>query len=297
MNLCLSDTASLNLLNPPYCYEGLSLAIVGNKGCGKSWTMAVLSEEAHRNQLPFVYYDVNGDACSLRELGEDVLVIGRPGHWEPVRRAHVALADACRNAFDYMRLVLTEGYSLVIDLSGLPVEEQALHFATLATAHFRLAEDLREPCLVLVDEAHRFAPQKDISAEQRESLKALTAVMSDGRKRGILLAFATQRATFLNKNVLFGANVRMFGKLTWFPDFKEVRSYLPPGTSFQALSKLPAGTYYLISPNNWGQIRIRSRQTPDLGATPVIRSRSQRARPSVRQLCLFDGPVKVEVGQ
>ena len=96
MKIVLSDEgANINLLKSPYLTEGLSLAIIGNKGSGKSWTLAVLAEEAHRNHVPFIYYDVNGDAASLRELGDDVVVIGRE-HGQALRCAHYAIDDAER---------------------------------------------------------------------------------------------------------------------------------------------------------------------------------------------------------
>jgi len=87
--------------------------------------------------------------------------------------------------------------------------------------------------------------------------------------------------------VLFGMNVRMFGKITWHPDYEAIKPYLPPGTGFEVLRNLETGRYYLVSPNAYGQIVIKARQTRDLGGTPVMRQRSARARPSVSQLRLF----------
>lgn len=281
-----TDGAGLNLLASPYLTEGLSLSIIGNKGSGKSHTLAVLAEEAHRNHLPFIYYDVNGDAASLRQLGDDVLVVGR-AQSDTMRNAHYVIDDVVKSPADYIRLVLQDGFSLVVDLSGRAIEEKAYFFATLAEAHFEISESIREPVMALVDEAHIFAPQKRVRGKQVESLDMFTAIMSDGRKRGILLALATQRATYLNKDVLFGMNVRLFGKITWYPDFETVRPYLPPGTRFEHLRGLATGYYYIVSENAYGKLHIKPRTTPDLGGVPVIRTRRRKARPSAQQLQLF----------
>lgn len=288
MKLILSDTgACINLMAAPYLTEGLSLAIIGNKGSGKSHTLAVLAEEVHRNQLPFIYYDVNGDAASLRQLGDDVLVIGRTQATNALRQAHYDIDKAVQSPAEYIRLALLDGFSIVFDLSGRGTDDKARLFASFAGAHFELAEDIREPVMTLVDEAHIFAPQKRARGGQALGLETLTAIMSDGRKRGILLALATQRATYLNKDVLFGMNVRLFGKITWFPDFETVKPYLPPGTRFDELRSLATGQYYIVSENAYGRLHIKARSTPDLGGVPLIRTRHKQKRPSIQQLQLF----------
>ncbi len=115
--------------------------------------------------------------------------------------------------------------------------------------------------------------------------------MSDGRKRGILLSIATQRAAYLNKDILFGMNVRMFGKITWMPDFDAIKSYLPPGVRFDKMRNLTSGSFYLVSANGYGVIKVKARRTKDLGATPVIKQQRKGPRPSINQLKLFDDSV------
>ncbi len=287
MELVLTeDGANINLTRPPYLTEGLSLAAIANKGGGKSWLLAVLAEESHRNRIPFIYYDVNGDAASLRQLGDDVVLIGRT-HKDPLRNAHFSIDNAAQSPVQYINLALEDGFSVIFDLSGRPLQEKCEMFSYFVNAHFGLSEDLREPTMVLVDEAHQFAPQRKPQGNQRQSLQELVNIMSDGRKRGILLSIATQRAAYLNKDVLFGMNVRMFGKITWQPDFEAIKSYLPPGVRFEQMRHLTSGKFYLVSANGYGVIKVKQRRTKDLGATPVIRRQRKRPRPSVKQLSLF----------
>ena len=63
------DGAQIDLSKPPYDTEGLTCCLLGNKGAGKSNALAVMAEEFHANQIPFIFYDPNGDAASLRQPG------------------------------------------------------------------------------------------------------------------------------------------------------------------------------------------------------------------------------------
>lgn len=284
MIINLSDDANLNLTSAPYDTEGLTVAILGNKGMGKSNILAVFAEESHANQIPFVIFDPNGDAASLRELGPDVVVIGNPAHDEAIRRAHYPLAVAQRDPGSFVDMALKDGYSLVVDLSDQDEAEPPTVFTTLLNQHYKRAGKLRTPCFVLVDEAHMFAPQTGADEGERMSRRALGRVSTDGRKRGMMLVVATQRSTYLDKRIIFGANVRIFGKMTWLPDYKAYAEYIP--ASFPQMRGLRSGEVYIVSEKAWGLTRVKRRQTTDLGATPAIRVRPRAARPSLAQLQL-----------
>jgi DNA helicase HerA-like ATPase len=288
----LSEQARIDLTHSPYDTEGLGVAILGNKGSGKSNILAVMVEEAHRGQVPFVFFDPNGDACSLRELGEDVVVIGDPGHDEAIRRADYPLEVARRDPGSFIEMILKEGYNLVVDLTeGDNPEFSQLTFQALINEHFKRAGKLRTPAFVFVDEAHQYAPQSNANKLEKQSLRALGKVASDGRKRGMMLVVATQRPTYLSKRIIFGVNVRIFGKVTYWPDYNDVvRHYIP--ISFQQMKGLRSGEVFIFGDNifremNLGKVRVRRRKTKDLGATPLVQPRSRPERPSkVRQLQL-----------
>ena len=275
--------AKIPLLRPPYKSQGLYLGILGNMGSGKSWTLGVLAEEAHRIRLPFIYYDIDGDAASLGQLGEDVIKIGHKGHSDPLRRAHYDLHEAIRDATGFIEWVMTKGFNLVIDLSDRDEEEIHIGFQDFMAAHYRLGEAYREPTLVIVDEAHEFAPQRRATDYQGASQQVFLRCLRNGRKRGINLAIATQRSTFLDKNILFGMNIRLFGLTTMMQDFKAVRDYLPPKVGPGELAGLDAGEYYIVSAKRHGLIRIKGRRTRHLGETPMARlsKRTVQPRPSI----------------
>ena len=289
MILNLSETANINLLKSPYKSQGLTLGILGNMGSGKSWTLAVLAEEAHKIRLGFIFYDLDGDAVSLRELGDDVLVIGQKDHLDPTRRCHYSIYEAAKDPEDFIKLALVDGFSLVMDLSG-DYESEFKHvaFQQLNQAHFRLSQTLREPVLVIIDEAHEFAPQKKGDEWQAESKKVFKRLVSNGRKRGILLGIATQRSAFLDKDILFGMNIRLFGLTTLAQDYNAMRDYLPPNVALKDLAALHPGHYYIISNRGHGQLKIKARRTTHLGNTPLekLADRPAKPRPSLEQLQL-----------
>lgn len=300
MFIRLSKTADdqyigLNLISSVYADEGLTVSIVGNKGSGKSNALAVLSEEAHRNGLPFIYYDVNGDACSLRQLDQNIRVIGDPQNpLHRIRRADYHINEAIKNPRKFIKMMLADGKSLVVDMSYTDAHPEPIEvFPLLMMAHFKLSLTYREPCMVIVDEAQRMAPQTGADDVQKESKRALSMVAADGRKRGMALVTATQRATYLDKSVIFGANVRLFGKITWEDDFKRIRSYLPPGFShpvhgFNKMRKFRSGQFVFVGADDQvGVIRLIKRSTKDLGVTPSFKRKKQEADERV-QLSLFE---------
>lgn len=289
MIINLSPEARLNLTKPPYDTEGLTMVLLGNKGAGKSNTLAVIAEEGHANQVPFFYYDPNGDAASLRELGDDVIILGNTQHPEPIRRGDHDLDIALRDPGRFVELALNDGYSVVVDLTdtGSQDIDPLETFTALVDKHYQIAARNRQPCLIVVDEAHEFAPQSRATKEQSAARRALGRVANDGRKRGMMLVAATQRVTYLDKRIVFGANVRLFGKLTYFPDFELVKHYVP--ASFPQMRALKSGEVFIVSDNAWGKTRIRLRTTTDLGKTPAFdKARQPKKRPSkIKQLQLL----------
>lgn len=286
----LGDCARINLTAPPYDTEGLSMVILGNKGAGKSNVMKVMAEEAHRNGIPFFYFDPKGGAAALRELGPDVVVVGDTSHPVAQRRAHLPLANALEEARDYVRMVLKDGFSLALDMAeGEDPDLPQIAFQALINEHFRQAGHLRTPCFVFVDEAHIFAPQSGADALEKKSLKALGKMTSDGRSRGIMLVVASQRATYLSKKVVYGANVRLFGKITYWPDYDGVvRHYIP--VKFNQMKGLKSGEVFVIgervvnSEHPLNKVQIRRAEVTDLDKTPVLVAKKELVRPSLHQL-------------
>jgi len=284
----------LTLTAPPYSTEGLTACVLGNKGSGKSNTMAVIAEEMHRNQIPFIYYDPNGDCLSLAELGDDVLTLGNPDHPDPARRANYPLRAAHNDPRGFIQMVLADGYSLAVDLSAGPEETGLELLAALLRMHYHLAGHNRRPAGLFVDEAWRFAPQSKGSPLETATKAALRQISFDGRKRGMMLTVATQRITYLDKALVFGCNLRIFGKITYWPDYEAIKHYIP--ATFHQLRNLESGEAWLTAAGAMGKLNIKRRATPDLGQTPAFtvapgprpnKQNLQLRCPAIRQLSLL----------
>jgi hypothetical protein len=274
----------ITLDHPPYNTEGLTCCCLGNKGSGKSNTMAVMAEEMHRNEIPFIFYDPNGDALSLAELGEDVVTIGNPAHDEKIRQADYPLAAVLDDLKGFVRMVLEDGYSLVVDLSAGKTEDQAIGALNwLLRTHYNLAAKERTPVGVFVDEAQLFAPQSGASGLEIEARKTMRKVSFDGRKRGMMFTVATQRVTYLDKALVFGCNIRIFGKVTYWPDYEAIKHYVP--ATFHQMREMRSGKVHLVTEKAQGIVQIKRRTTTDLGQTPAFTRRKKKIRPSkVQQL-------------
>jgi hypothetical protein len=287
MKLNLSPDVTLNLAQEPYTDTGLAVLLAGNQGCGKTNTIAVLCEEFHRNGLPFIIYDPEGDAASLRQLGNDVLVFGPPNPGDEIRRPDYTLDTALRQAGEVINLALKDGYSLIFDLSAPdPDEAEDLPlraFATLAKTHFALAKQRRTPCLVAIDEAHTLAPQSGATKAQQEAKRVLKNIFTRGRKRGIATVAITQRISYLDKSLVFGSNVKMFGFTDYYPDYETISAYMP-SFGFSRMKALQAGEVFLRAKGLLGFTRIRKRYTPHLGQTPPFTARPQPRPDKTRDL-------------
>lgn len=292
MLLNLSAQYNLNLAGPPYSQDGFRLIALGNPGAGKSTVLAVLAEEVHASGLPFIAVDVKGELGALAALGDDVLLVGHPDHPQPARRAHLDRRLVLRQPGRFARHVLNDHYSLVLDLSGQPRAAGVEQFTALITAVYEYAQLEPRPVMLLIDEAHNFAPQGRATKSQAESGAVLDLVMSEGRSLGLLTALATQRPQEINKAVISPCNVRLFGKMTLEIDYLAIQRYLPPGyRSFRRLKSFLPGQFVLWTADYWELIRVRSRQTPDWGQTPVPQVNGA-VRPSVADLAGASNVVK-----
>lgn len=293
----LGKNLHIYLDRPPYGGlngegEGLRLSILANSGGGKSHAMAVIAEEAHEKRIPFIFYDKNGNATSLKQLGEDVIVIGKKTKRN--QTAHYDLQSVLTNPHQYIDLMLDKGFNIVVDLSGNTIDNRAWALAKLMNAHYELAEENPTPAFIFIDEAHEFAPQGRCSEGQKQSLAIMELFVSDGRKRGGLFVTATQRLTFLNKNVLFGMNLKMFGKIYHPPDFQYIKPNLPHNIAFHHMASLPQGRFYVVNQAIYKPrlLHVKQRRTEDLGVTPVIKQRTG-PRPKIGQMSFFTTDLQI----
>jgi DNA helicase HerA-like ATPase len=123
--------------------------------------------------------------------------------------------------------------------------------------------------MLIVDEAHFFAPQKRSVSIQKLSTEALSVFAHDSRKAGVGTLFLTQRNAAISKSVIFDSNVRIFGRMSHMPDFKAIKEY-SPDLEYIQVSSLRTGEAYLVSPRGAIKITFNLRETAALGDTPLF---------------------------
>jgi hypothetical protein len=210
------------------------LLIQANSGAGKSWAIRRLLEQTY-HRVPQIVIDVEGEFHTLREKYDYVLA-GQKGGDCP--------ADTKSAAMLALRL-LELNVSAIVDIYELGRDRQ--RFVRLfLDALVNAPRDLWHPMLVVVDEAHLFAPE----AGQSESASALIDLMTRGRKRGFCGVLATQRIAKLHKDAAAECNNKLIGRSALDIDMKRAGAELgfTAKEDLQRLRTLPAGTFFAFGP-------------------------------------------------
>ncbi len=173
------------------------LLIQANSGGGKSLTLRGLAEQAF-GKVQIIIIDPAGEFSTLRQKFDYVLV-GEHGETDANIRTAGMLAE---------RLLELKA-SAVCDLYGLKQDQRHLWVKNFLEATMNVNKRLWHPVLFIVDEAHKFMPEKGEGESVAKS--AMLSLCSDGRKYGFCAIFATQRLAKLDKsgasellNVLIG---------------------------------------------------------------------------------------------
>jgi hypothetical protein len=173
------------------------LLIQGGSGSGKSWLLRRLAEQLF-GKVPVIIIDPEGEFATLREQYGYVLV-GKGGETPADPRSAPLLAEK----------LLELHASAICDLYELKPAQRHAWVKAFLEALIDAPKKLWQPAIIIVDEAHLFAPEK--GAGESEASEAMIALTSRGRKRGFCAVFATQRLGKLRKdaaaellNVLIG---------------------------------------------------------------------------------------------
>jgi len=241
--------------------QGLRIAIIGESGSGKSWTIAVLSEQAKQQGVQVVFIDPHGEYHTFARVFEDVLVVGGENADLPlVEDAIDVYAEAYRmgKSLDFnLREVFTDEYEY-----GRIVEK-------ILRALWKVQVNDPRPSIWNLEEAHMECPQeKSHDAMRRVGL--VKAIATGGRKFGVILVLGTQRPAELHKTPLSQCWIRIFGKLTDKLDRNAVADYMKPVEPRELMS-LTTSKFYVFG---WfkepTQVTIRSDRITEHGAETVL---------------------------
>lgn len=177
------------------------LLITADSGGGKTYLMKKIVEEAF-GKLSIHIIDPEGEFAPLRELF-DFFLIAKGGDTAP----DIRFARSQAQTFLKLRA------SVICDIYELRPNERIAWVKEYVEGLVEAPKDTRHPCLVMIDEAHLFAPEKATVA----SSLAMADIASRGRKRGLIIVLATQRLSKLSKDVSSELRNRLIG-----PTFEDV---------------------------------------------------------------------------
>lgn len=258
-------------LSLPDSYVTSTGALLAVRGAGKSNTGAVMAEEMHRQQLPFVVVDPVSAWWGLRSSadgkgeGLPIPIFGGSHGDIPLEPgAGELVAD----------LIVDQRLSCILDLKLFDSEAGKRRFL-LAFAQ-RLLKRNADPLHLFLEEADDYLPQKPGKA-QLEVLGAFENIVRRGRGAGLGITMITQRSAVLNKNVLTQTETLIAMRNTAPQDIAAVEAwvkYHAVGTELLAsLAGLDDGEAWVWSPHflklkEPKRVKIRRRATFDSGATP-----------------------------
>lgn len=177
------------------------LLITADSGGGKSWVMRVLQEQLF-GKVQVITIDPEGEFASLREKFPFVLV-GKGGETPADTRSAGLVAE---------RLLKLRA-SAICDIYDMKPQQRHSWVKLFIEGLIEAPKELRNPLVLIVDEAHVFGPEKGES----EALGSMIDAATRGRKRGICLVCATQRLAMLAKDITSNLQNRLVG-----PTFEDV---------------------------------------------------------------------------
>src|SRR5437764_14649963 len=229
-NIFLNQSISIDL---PTLLD-TRLLVQANSGGGKSWLLRRLLEQSH-GKVQQIIIDLEGEFSTLREK-YDYILAAKEGDTAAEPRSAALLA----------KRLLELNVSAIIDLYELSHQERK-HFVRLfLSAMINAPKSLWHHCLMIVDEAHVFAPQTG----QSEAMEAVIDLATRGRKRGYCAVLATQRLSKLHKDAVAEMNNKLIGRTGLDIDRKRAAEELGFTTKEDAISlrNLAPGEFFAFGP-------------------------------------------------
>lgn len=210
------------------------LLVQANSGGGKSWLLRRILEQSHGN-VQQIIIDLEGEFSTLREK-YDYILAAKEGDTAAEPRSAALLA----------RRLLELNVSAIVDLYELNHQERRRFVRLFLTAMINAPKELWHPCLIIIDEAHVFAPQTG----QSEAMESVIDLATRGRKRGYCAVLATQRISKLHKDAVAEMNNKLIGRTGLDIDRKRAAEELGFTSKEDALSlrNLAPGEFYAFGP-------------------------------------------------
>ena len=141
--------------------------VIGQSGSGKSYTIAVLCEKLLQNNIAFCIVDTEGEYFSLKQKFQ---VLWAGGSQADVNIEQVDFQDLIEKS-------IKNNAPLILDVSESL--EQRKVVSEFSSKLYEIGSSLRQPYLLIVEEADKFVGQN------KDSLKEIEEISKRGRKRGL----------------------------------------------------------------------------------------------------------------
>jgi len=190
------------------------MLLQANSGGGKSHIIRKFCEKAH-DKVQQIIIDPEGEFHTLREKYEYLLV---------AKGNHADIQIEPKHAALLAKKLMETGANAILDLYELNPSERIRFVKLFVDALVNLPKNLWHPCIIVIDEIHTFAPES--KSGRSESLAAVAALASRGRKRGYALVGATQRISKLSKDIAAELNTKLIGRCSLDGDRKRAADEL-----------------------------------------------------------------------
>lgn len=211
------------------------LLVTASSGAGKTGTLLAFCEE-NAAKVQILVIDPEGEFAVLRAAHPFVLV-GPEGETPAMVRTAGLLAHR----------LLEIGASAVMDIYELPMHQKHEFVRDFINALIAAPKNLWHPVIVIVDEAHIFAPER--GQGESVALEAMADLASRGRKRGYCAVLATQRLAKLSKNVAAECQNVLVGRTTQVDqsraaDVLNISGKTARDEFARAIGRMPTGDFF-----------------------------------------------------
>lgn len=213
------------------------MLITATSGQGKSRALRRLLEQL-AGMVQMLIIDPEGEFASLREKHDLVICAATGGDAAAHPRTAALLARRLREC----------KASAVLDLSELKPSDRHRFVKLFLEALVDCPRALWDPCLVVLDEAQMFAPEK--GQGESDATSAVIDIATRGRKRGLCLIAATLRVSMLDKSVCAELRNRLIGGTSMDTDVKRLSFDLgmTPRDALAVLKPLERGHFLSYGP-------------------------------------------------
>jgi hypothetical protein len=252
-----------------------SVAIIGRKGSGKTFTGGRLFEQMFKIGAQCVVLDPVGRWYGLRlaangkSKGLDIPVFGgRYGDIPITPQGGKLMAQT----------IVGRGISCVIDLMNFRPTARKTFVTEFAEELYELKKSDSRPMHLFLEEARKFIPQTQRGKQDTKMIEAFEDIVRLGRNYGLGVSLIDQRPQSVNKEVLSQTEILIVHQLTEKLGRKEIEDWVRDKTTKGAealgdLDKLHTGEAFVWSPGllrSFSKVKVGKKSTYDSSSTPKV---------------------------